>query len=48
LDTSIAQFTGTKKTFLSGISTDPTVEITVDLPLSATLLGLTTEVKFGQ
>ena len=32
LDTAIAQFTGTKKTFLSGISTDPNVSITVDLP----------------
>jgi hypothetical protein len=48
LDTAIAQFTGTKKTFLSGISTDPNVSITVDLPLACTLLGVTTEVKFGQ
>ena len=48
LDSPISQFTGTKKVFLSGISTDPTVEITVDTPLSSTLLGLTTEVKFGQ
>ena len=48
LDTAIAQFTGTKKIFLSGISADPTVSVTVDIPLAATLLGLTTEVKFGQ
>ena len=48
LGTAISPFTGTKKTFVSGVSTDPFVTLTVDTPLKSTILGITTEVKFGQ
>tara|TARA_R100001443_G_scaffold102705_2_gene110947 strand:+ start:47 stop:823 length:777 start_codon:yes stop_codon:yes gene_type:complete len=47
LGTAINPFTGTKKTFVSGVSTDPSIEFTVDTPLQCTILGITTEVKFG-
>ena len=47
LDSPISPFTGTKKLFIGGVSTDPTVELTVSTPLQCTVLGVTTEVKFG-
>jgi hypothetical protein len=47
LGTAISPFTGTKKIFVSGVSTDPIVTLTVDTPLQSTILGITTEVKFG-
>jgi hypothetical protein len=47
VDTAISPFTGTKKLFISGVSTDPSVSLTSTTPLQCTILGLTTEVKFG-
>lgn len=47
LGTAINPFTGTKKLFVSGVSTDPNVTLTATQPLQCTILGLTTEVKFG-
>ena len=47
LGTAITPFSGTKKVFVSGVSTDPFVTLTVDTPLQSTILGITTEVKFG-
>lgn len=47
LGTAISPFTGTKKVFVSGVSTDPALTLTVDTPLQSTILGITTEVKFG-
>ena len=48
LDSAINPFTGTKKIFIGGVSTDPNVELQVSTPLQCTILGLTTEVKFGE
>lgn len=45
LGQSIQPFTGTKKLTIGGISTDPSVTISVDTPLPATLLGLVTKVN---
>jgi hypothetical protein len=45
LGASIPAFTGTKKLTVGGQSTDPNLIITVDQPLPATLLGLTTKVS---
>ena len=47
LDSAINPFTGTKKISVSGISTDPIVTLTSTVPLQCTILGLTTEVKYG-
>ena len=48
LDSAINPFTGTKKLFVGGVSTDPKIELTVSTPLQCTVLGVTTEVKFGE
>lgn len=48
LDSPISPFTGTKKLFVGGVSTDPKIELTVSTPLQCTVLGVTTEVKFGE
>tara|TARA_X000001382_G_scaffold23319_4_gene14219 strand:+ start:2633 stop:4651 length:2019 start_codon:yes stop_codon:yes gene_type:complete len=48
LDSAINPFSGTKKTFIGGVSTDPNIELQVSTPLQCTILGLTTEVKFGE
>lgn len=48
LDSPISPFTGTKKLFIGGVSTDPKIELAVSTPLQCTVLGVTTEVKFGE
>jgi hypothetical protein len=45
LGSGISPFTGTKKINIGGIATDPNVIVSVDTPLPATLLGLTTKVS---
>jgi hypothetical protein len=47
LNSPINPFTGTKKLFISGVSADPVISLTSTDPLQTTILGVTTEVKFG-
>lgn len=45
LDRALPAFTGTEQIRLSGISADPSIIITVDQPVSATVLTLATELR---
>jgi len=47
LDAPITPFTGTTKTYISGVTTDPNVSITSSEPLQATVLGITVELEAG-
>lgn len=47
LNQAITPFTGQKRMRVSGWSRTPQITITSDQPLPVTILGLTTEIKFG-
>lgn len=47
LNQSITPFTGQKRVRVSGWSRTPQITILSDQPLPVTILGLTTEIKFG-
>jgi hypothetical protein len=47
LNSTITNFTGQKRVRLSGWSRTPQITITNNEPLPMTILGLTTEIKFG-